>query len=306
MISVIDIGSNTIRMKVYKVGGDGRIDPVFQTKDMTGLAGYVGADNVLSAEGIARAAAVLRHNAGIVKSLGLDPPHVFATAALRNAANSERAVREIEALCGMKIDVISGKKEAALDYIGATWEHERGSGVVIDIGGGSTELTFFRDGAIVRAESMPVGSLGMFTDRVEWLLPTAGEQEKIARKTLRELRGLGLDGMKSPCACGVGGSVRACARLAQSVFRLERGCVLPASMVGELVQRFAQPSRESLRRLLRVVPERIHTIMPGMIILHTLLGQLGCDVLEVSAYGVREGYLLAEILHVREVDPHVL
>ena len=81
MYSIIDIGSNTIRLKVYAVEGS-KIKTVFQSKDMTGLANYITEENHLSCAGIERACAVLREYAGILDSLGIGNRAVFATASL--------------------------------------------------------------------------------------------------------------------------------------------------------------------------------------------------------------------------------
>ncbi len=194
-----------------------------------------------------------------------------------------------------------------LDYVGATWGRESGSGLIVDIGGGSTELTFFDDGSVTRAVSVPIGSLNMFTGKVEWLLPTADERAKIQKRALREIRAAAPGAPARPVICGVGGTARACLRLAQATFKpAPRDAAISAAMLDELLLRYSQPSRETLRALLRTVPERIHTILPGMIILSSVVRSFCSDRIEVSKYGVREGYLISEVLGLRRVDEHEL
>lgn len=306
MYSIIDIGSNTIRLKVYAVDG-AKIKTVFQSKDMTGLANYIGEDHRMSGEGIERAGAVLREYVGILDRLGIGHRAVFATASLRNIVNTAEAAEALSQAAGCPVDVISGRKEAVLDYVGATWGRQSGSGLIVDIGGGSTELTFFDEGSITRAVSLPIGSLNMFTSRVEWLLPTGDERAKIQKRALREIRAAAPELPPRPVICGVGGTARACLRLAQATFKpAPQDDTLSAFMLGELLRRYSQPSRETLRALLRTVPERIHTILPGMIILSCVVQSFGSECIQVSRYGVREGYLISEVLGLRRVDEHEL
>jgi len=83
----------------------------------------------------------------------------FTTAALRNAKNSREAVAAIEERTGIKIQVISGDEEATFDFIGATHNLQNDSGLLIDIGGGSTEIVTYRDRQIQYKTSLPIGSL---------------------------------------------------------------------------------------------------------------------------------------------------
>lgn len=88
---------------------------------------------------------------------------VFATASLRNITNTDEAVREITKATGLAIDVVSGKEEATLDFIGATHDLDTShDGLLVDIGGGSTELVSFEKGQILQAVSLPIGSLSLY------------------------------------------------------------------------------------------------------------------------------------------------
>ena len=140
MHAVIDIGSNTMRMSVYNVTKDNQITLMFNKKEFVGLAGYVDETNRLSSKGIEKTIAVLDEFKQLLKSLRIRNAHAFATASLRNIDNTAEAKKVIENASGMRIQVISGEEEARYDYIGATFHAMFADGLLIDIGGGSTEI----------------------------------------------------------------------------------------------------------------------------------------------------------------------
>ena len=111
MYSVIDIGSNTIRLTVYHVLENQHIQPVFHEKSVAGLAGYVTSDGRMSSAGIQKAADVLNHFKEILRRLRLNHIHVFATASLRNITNTEEAADKIRELTGLTIQVLSARKK---------------------------------------------------------------------------------------------------------------------------------------------------------------------------------------------------
>lgn len=298
MYSVIDIGSNTIRLTVYHVLENQQIQPVFHEKSVAGLAGYVTSDGLMSSAGIQKAADVLNHFKEILRRLRLNHIHVFATASLRNITNTEEAADKIRELTGLTIQVLSGKEEAVLDYVGATYLVPMKRGLVLDIGGGSTELTFFDERGIKKALSLPIGSLNLYNKYVTRVFPNEEEKKRLEKVVEKELRKAGVPTIKCSMICGVGGTIRATGRLANDQLKLSPAnkSLLP-EMVSRILQEFDGASKESLRQVLRVMPERLHTIIPGMIILERVCRQFDAKEIHISDYGVREGYLIAEILN---------
>ena len=138
---VIDIGSNTIRLVIYTLE-DGQLRQALNSKATAGLAGFV-EDGALSEEGIERMLGVLRRFHGVLSLLPDCKVYPFATASLRGLSNTQDILERVERETGFKIDVITGREEAILDYRGAVGRMQERSGVLVDIGGGSTELVFF-------------------------------------------------------------------------------------------------------------------------------------------------------------------
>ncbi|MBR5162770.1 MAG: exopolyphosphatase, partial [Schwartzia sp.] len=128
LLAMIDIGSNTIRMAVYKIR-DNHAAQVMKRKHTVGLSAYV-KDGVMQEEGILRASEVVGEYRDFLAGMGVQNVVAFTTAALRNAKNSADAVAEIEKKTGVKIRVISGEEEAAFDFVGATHDLAADDGVL--------------------------------------------------------------------------------------------------------------------------------------------------------------------------------
>ena len=111
MYGIVDIGSNTIRMVLYKVI-DNEIQQMLNSKIPAGLVGYIDNNNMLSKKGILKAIEALSKFETILESVAVKEVHAFATASLRNISNSEEVLAEIKKHCSFDIEIISGKEEA--------------------------------------------------------------------------------------------------------------------------------------------------------------------------------------------------
>lgn len=144
---VIDLGSNSIRLVIYEVKDDRRstysskdFKSIINDKVMAGLAAFV-EDGVFTPDGVDRAVNVLKSHMKRVRYFGCKRVDVFATAVLRNAVNCAEAVAEIERRCGLAVTLLSARDEAHLGFVGARCSTPLERGTLVDIGGGSTELT---------------------------------------------------------------------------------------------------------------------------------------------------------------------
>lgn len=303
MYGIVDIGSNTMRLVIYKVE-NGRPRVLLNKKEMAELASFI-QDGMMVAEGINRACYILDSFNLLAKDLGLNELHVFATASLRNITNSQAAISEIEDRTGIAITLLSGAQEAEYDFVGAARTIDLKSGLLVDIGGGSTELVVYKDMQILQAVSLPVGSLSMYTKYVKHLFPTKKErkaiEEEVTDLILRyEIKNL----VEYPSVCGVGGTIRNVDKLNSYFYDLSKNNRFILSenlrwMVKKLENKESKKlvDRETLETLLEVVPERVRTILPGMIILNTVVKHFNVQNIYVSRAGVREGFLYKHILN---------
>lgn len=292
---IADVGSNTVRLSIYKCEG-GEIRLLMNRKVMAGLAGYV-RHGALTPEGIQVACQTLQGYRSLMDNLELPDLRVFATASLRNISNTEEAVGAVMAATGLKVDVLSGREEAELSFRGAIQNAGLYTGLLVDLGGGSTELVSYRERAIQTACSLSVGSLSLFSQYVSKLHPTKEERRAIRRAVEKQLDRYVAHRIPARHICGVGGTVRAACKVANVMFdRPGDDRSLDREELSEMLHRLKKPGREELRLLLKAVPERIHTLIPGLLALDTIAKVYGVQTLTASACGVREGYLLDRVL----------
>lgn len=294
--AITDLGSNTIRLSVYQTQEGGTFRRLFSEKEMAGLANYI-SGGVLSREGIERACEALRHFRNLLHQFGMEEMHVFATASLRNIRNTAQAVETIRRETGLQVDVVSGALEAQLSYLGALKTQALTNGAMFDLGGGSTELVEVRDGTILRAQSLPLGSLNLFNRHVSKIWPKRRELEAI-RGTVREALALAdLPREKAAQVCGVGGTARAVLKIAQAWYgRPELDRCLTLGEVEELTELLLRRDETARTLILHACPDRVHTILPGILLLDQVTRALCSGELYISQSGVREGYLCHKFL----------
>lgn len=292
---IADVGSNTVRLSIYKCEG-GEIRLLMNRKVMAGLAGYV-RHGALTPEGIEVACQTLQGYRSLMDNLELPDLRVFATASLRNISNTEEAVGAVMAATGLKVDVLSGREEAELSFRGAIQNAGLYTGLLVDLGGGSTELVSYRSRTIQTACSLSVGSLSLFSKYVSKLHPTKEERRAIRRAVEEQLEQYVPQRVSARHICGVGGTVRAACKVANAMFdRPTEDRSLDRDELKEMLRRLKKPGKEELRLLLKTVPDRIHTIIPGLLALDTIAKAYEAQTITASACGVREGYLLARVL----------
>lgn len=302
MHAIIDIGSNTIRLAVYKVENE-KLTLLLNKKSTAGLASYM-KNGEMMPEGINKACEVLDDFRFLLDHFKIFNVFAFATAALRNVSNSKEAVDEITERTGIPITVLLGNEEATLDFVGAMHTVKGRDGLLIDIGGASTELVVYENGMILKTLSMPIGSLNIYNQYVGRLLPNREERKQIKQAVLEELnRSPEINHGQYAMICGVGGTVRAAGKLNNHLFNLPASnTVIKVPNVKKMVKLMENDeeedviSSETLDILLKVVPDRVRTVLPGMIILNTLVKHFGGETIFISASGVREGYLYDRVL----------
>ena len=304
IIGIIDLGSNTIRLSIYNCEKD-EFKLLTNNKTMAGIISYI--DNgILNNDGIEKICSVLDSYKELLHNFDIHEVRCFSTASLRLIDNKNEVLETVEKRTGIYIDLISGLEEAHLDFIGAKLFTDISEGIIIDIGGGSTELVSFKDSRTLDSFSMPIGSLSMYNRFVKKILPSKKEKEEIRKEVLFNLERLNDTGIIHgyfDVAIGVGGTIRAALRLINDLYdRPKDNRIFTYRELKKLLSLFKNNDRPTIAKILKIAPDRIHTLLPGMIVLHTILKKAGLDKVVVSKYGVREGYLYHKVLKVDKID----
>lgn len=292
---IVDLGSNTIRLSIYHwEGQDFRL--LLNKKTIAGLAGYV-QGGVLSDSGILVACRTLSSYRALLDNFQVSKMHVFATASLRNISNTGEAVETIRDVTGIPVEVLSGDEEAALSFKGAVLPGGVSTGLLADIGGGSFELVSYEDMSITSACSLPVGSLSLYTRFVNGLFPTPEERKAMRAYVEEQLDRARTAGVRRSRLCGVGGTIRALNKLSVDVFhKPPESRSMTAEELRELYKLLKKDGRDTLRQILHAAPDRVHTLVPGLVILNTIIKAYGVEQVTASSSGVREGYLMDRVM----------
>lgn len=295
--AVIDIGSNTLRLSVYKVAGE-KVTNLFNEKEQASLRSYVN-DGVLSEKGIERLLETLSRFKGIVDNFGdIDELHPFATATIRDAANRTEILKRVKDELDLDIEIISGEEEAKLAFIGASSSVEVSSGVLTDIGGGSSEVVIIDQNKVIKSASLSIGSLSAFNDYVEGLFVNKDYKKDIDNQVKELLADDKMYREEHDLLCAVGGSARASLLYYNEYYDLPSyNTVMETdkfdSMVKEVIEK--EP-RDILTSILAIKPDRVHTLLPGMVILNRIAKYFYCKEISISKTGVREGYVYSKLL----------
>jgi exopolyphosphatase/guanosine-5'-triphosphate,3'-diphosphate pyrophosphatase len=294
---IIDVGSNTLRLSLYRHDAEGNFKSLISKKIVAGLAGYV-VDGALSAKGSEKLRKCLREFLEIVSGLEVDDVRVFATASLRSVSNAAELISQIAEETGFALEVLSGEEEARLSFLGAQRSTGISEGLVVDIGGASCELVRVKEGTALELCSLPVGCLSLSVAAAISLFFTQAAEEK-ARALIREqlLRAEHLFAQQTELISFVGGSARGVCRLARELWHpFERS--LQPHEIRKIITGFRELDTDVLAAVRSAAPERAFTLAAGAMIMDEIIASAQAEELLISKYGVREGYLLDRIIHV--------
>ncbi|KIL40700.1 hypothetical protein SD70_11475 [Gordoniibacillus kamchatkensis] len=310
-IGIIDIGSNSIRLVIYEHDDRGAHRILGEWKESARLSERIGTDGMLREADILAVAQVLLHFRGICETYGAATIRAAATAAVRSAANSAEVANSLRRRTGLAIEVLSGEEEARLGFLGVINTMSVRDGFLVDIGGGSTEVSLFKERRLLHSVSFPFGAVNTcraFTRSGEL---DAGQQQAVkamieqaaaAHPWLFTSPGLPL--------IGLGGTVRTLGKLDQRrrkyPFAQAHNYRVPAESVDELSAALAAMPVAKRKKIDGMPKERADIIAPGLLILQTLFRLIGAAEYVVSGAGLRDGLFYETVAPHRPVADDVL
>ncbi|MDU7114249.1 MAG: phosphatase [Peptoniphilus harei] len=292
--AIVDIGSNTIRLIIFDINENKKnFKKVLNKKYTAGLITYVH-DGELSGKGIKKLIKTLSSIKNIVIELNVDTFSPFATASLRNLENTEEVLEEVKKDLDIDIDVLEQVEEAFLGNVGIRSEIKVESGISVDIGGASTEVVYFEEDGPREYINLKTGSLLLFGENVSRILPKKSEIRAIEKSVIRELNSSHFSS-KENRLIGIGGTIRTTGKVIADLWN-EDEKKFTLKDIYKLLNLIKDRNTETIRSIIRTNPARIHTLVPGIIILKILMEKFGIDEIEVSDNGLREGYLIYKVL----------
>jgi exopolyphosphatase/guanosine-5'-triphosphate,3'-diphosphate pyrophosphatase len=294
--AVIDVGTNSIKFHVAELGADGRFHTVVDRAEVTRLGQGIDAGGEIVPEALERAMVAINGMAEEANALGVRATAAVGTAGLRAAVNREAVLEAVRARTGVTVRVIPGEEEGRLAYgaVEAGLGSTRGSLVVFDTGGGSTQFTFGRDGNVVEQYSVPVGAV-RFTERF-------GLAGAVTTAVLDEAQAAiaadlsSLDGRPRPDALvGMGGAITNITAVKHQMAVYDpsvvQGTVLERLELDRQIELYRSLDADGRRAIVGLQPKRAEVILAGALVVRTVMEKLGQASFTVSDRGLRHGVL---------------
>ena len=283
--AAIDIGSNAIRLLVSNVIITKDTAPQFKKSALVRVPIRLGADSfvegTISEKNIDRMMNAIKAFKLLMNVHGVENYKACATSAMREASNGQKIAEKIHQKTGIKIDIISGKEEAAI--ISSTDLHELISGdksyLYVDVGGGSTEFTIFSKGKIIISKSFKIGTVRILNNTKEQNKDAFNNVEKWIKKSTKDLKRISL--------IGSGGNIN---KLFKMSGRSE-GKPISFIYLNAQYQFLKQMSYDDRISELSLNPDRADVIIPATKIYLSAMKWSGARKIYVPKIGLADGII---------------
>lgn len=295
-IAAIDVGSNAMRLSIGSVDAERRIDGLENLREPVRLGQDVFSKGVISNETIEAASEAFNRFKEALEKHGVSSLRAVATSALREAMNRDMFLDRMEQASGIDLDVIGTEEEARLIYLAVAEKVnlKNRTAMLVDIGGGSTEVTLVADGNIVSTESYRMGAV-----RLLQVLEGKKQGERKFNQLVREYvdatqerlkRDIG--SKKINLCVGTGGNVETLGDLRREILGKDRDTVVEVDELDTIVKKLQSLSYEERIQQLRLRPDRADVVIPASIILQHIVKVAGVDEVSIPKVGLKDGLLI--------------
>ncbi|MBQ9104154.1 MAG: rod shape-determining protein [Clostridia bacterium] len=284
LFGVIDIGSNSVRLMLSNGS-----KTLFKSNEITRLAQGQGEDLMLTNEAIERTALAVFNFNRLAIEKGASTIYAFATASARKAPNKQALLDRINELCGVSVEIISGEQEA---YLGALGALNGKDGVVIDVGGASTEITVNKNGKTIYSKSINVGSV--------FLTELFGQDSKRVDEYLKSaLTEYGTINCENLSVYSIGGTATTVSAVIQELEPYDptktHGHYVDLISLKALKDKLYSLSEVEREKLKGLQPKRAKVIANGVAILVSVLEYANFNGFTTSENDNLEGYLIEKL-----------
>ncbi|NOU92348.1 Ppx/GppA family phosphatase [Paenibacillus sp. LMG 31456] len=293
-IGIIDIGSNSIRLVIYEMNQLNAYRVIGEFKQSARLSQRIGPDNSLPPDDVQAIVGILSHFKQVCNANQVSEIRAAATAAIRNAANSQHIIQTLHYQTGIEVELLSGEDEARLGFLGMINSLDIPDGIVVDIGGGSTEVTIFRNRTRLKSVSFPFGAVN--TGR---RFSTNGD---CSEEQLKQIRHMVQEAVANEPwikmhpglpFIGLGGTIRSLSKINQKKQKyslpVTHNYPISALDMDELMQWLSSLPNDKRKKVDGLSKERFDIIVPGMTLLQALFEATGSSHYVISGAGLRDG-----------------
>jgi exopolyphosphatase / guanosine-5'-triphosphate,3'-diphosphate pyrophosphatase len=296
-VAAIDIGTNSSRLLVADVAG-GRVTPIERQSRVTRLGRGVDLSGRLSAEAIEDVCAAIAEYVGLIDELGAEGVDAIATSAVRDAENGSAFIAELRERFALSARVLDGEEEARLTYLGATSEHvPNAPTLIVDIGGGSTELVVGRGRDIAFHASLQVGVVRHSERHIASDPPTASELEALATDVRGEIETATVGAPGAEEGIAVAGTPTSLAAVEMELVPYDparvHDHVLSLPAIQRMLSQLASVPLAERVETAGLHPDRAPTIVAGVVILVETMRAFGLERITVSEHDILYGTAIA-------------
>ncbi|MEL3909349.1 MAG: hypothetical protein P1P64_10145 [Treponemataceae bacterium] len=292
---VVDIGANTVRLQVYSFKNK-VLTSLFTKKTVAGLVTYI-ENGRFTEKGFKKLIMVLQGLFNTIDIFSLRKVFVFATASLRSVENLAEVKKVVKKETGIDLIILSQEEEARLGYLGIelsfTDDAKTKQGYTVDIGGGSIEIVQFKNREANVYLNLGFGCLSLYKDFVELVLPTKQEIKRIEAFAKKKIK-IGAKASTNTIF-GIGGTMRAVGNILSEFLPNNINTRFSYNDVLILYKNLISKNKDLFQVVLQVTPERVHTIIPGTIVVKNILEKFSAKEVIVCNTGLREGVLLSKL-----------
>jgi exopolyphosphatase / guanosine-5'-triphosphate,3'-diphosphate pyrophosphatase len=296
-LAAVDIGANSVRLKIARVGGH-RIEVIHEDRQVTRLGEQVFSTGLLSPDAMAETVKVLRRFHRAAQKFAVDTVRVVATSALRNARNRKSFVEWVYSSTGWQVEVISGTEEARLIHLGLVSNLRIISWPVlmVDLGGGSCELTISAQKHIRETFSVPLGAVRLTREFLAHDPPRKKELGRLRAFVDRELGRAAkrIINARVKAVIATSGTAAALAAVAANRYPTgghQGGSFVSAATAARLVRMLSRRSLEQRASFQGIGPRRAEIIVAGAVVFAELLDRCRLRNFRYSTLGLRDGLL---------------
>ncbi len=283
-VGVIDIGSVSACLQLADHG-----PRTAACKYPTRLGREIRPNGALSGRGVRRVVKAARATVGAARELGVRELFCFATASVRDAANRDEVVRAVENSVGLRPQFMTGPQEGGLTYHAARhWSGERGRLLLLDIGGGTSEVVLGGSDTPELALSFPLGAGTLTREFLRKDPPSGKDVRRLERHVRRALDRL----PDSPAADRVVAASRILGQLSELA---DRDGTLTAVDLDRWIPRLAALPAARRARLRGISSARAPYVLAGAIVARAMMTRLDVSEVDICPWTLREGILLRHV-----------
>ncbi|WP_334329190.1 Ppx/GppA phosphatase family protein [Companilactobacillus sp. HBUAS59699] len=292
-LAVIEIGSNSIRTSVYRSSKRNRFKTLDRWREPVRLGKSIAQSRLLTNEQIEETIDVLKKFQNRIQRYEVDRISLIATAAVRMAKNQEQLIFAVLKETGLQLHIIDEQEEAFYDYVAVRNTMRVKDALIVDVGGGSSEISLAKKGRLKHGLSIPIGAISISDLYLKSDPITARELSAAKREISEHLDSLQWMNAKASFV-GLGGTLRAVTSILNREGKRKKtlhNSIVTIDQIDQLFNRLVHASNEERSQIKELSDGRYEVILGGILIISEIIKKTPSKEIRFSNFGVREGYV---------------